>query len=444
MNISRRLYGVLSIAACLCCSILSIWFSYDHYYSKELVSLKMGLPWIQSMGINLSFGIDPVCALIAPILIISMLYCLLISKLDEEKDSLYFIYMMALMVGASGFIISRNIAIKILFWEICWVPIFFIMIGEGKKSIAAHFSIIWFISELMMISGLVLLYTQMGQNHQIEKLSALRNSDLNTEIIFWLFMSGIVLRSMLLPFNKLLAKIIEELPSSFSSMISVLMPSLSLVFMVQVIIPIFQIQLNTYNIYLSTSLIIIAGINLIGFIKEKTVYSVINAQIIVFTSIMLACLAAIDRTSITGAIEMMTLKLPLNLLIVSCGVMAARHEMKIKSVYTWIFVSAILLSFGIPGLSLFGPIFKVVGFWNTQQLWLGISICTILAALLVITSFIISKEMDMNNRSDHALSYPAVITAVIIMIISILAASSYSPMKDMSDNYFKGISGDMY
>lgn len=444
LRVSKVYQGIISITASLLSLSLYILFSYEHYYSQELVSSRSLISWIPSIGIDLSMGIEPITAIIGPILSVVVLYCLLISKFEEEKESPYFIKIMLVMFSVSGFIISRNVAVKLLFWESCWIPIFLNLITKDNKSIAFRFSIYWFVAELALMSGLVFMFINMGNTYETEKVSVFRNSTVTTDTTFWLFMSGILIRAMVLPFNKLINSTTKELSVGFSSIINVILPVLPLIFMMQVMLPIFKFSLDVYGPYISISLIMISFIHLFYFIKDKSLYNVINVQLPIYNAVILSCLCVINQGLTTSGIEMMAVRIPLSLLVVSAGMISAEHGLAIKSNYSWSFILAILLSFGIPGFALFQPLFKIIWFWNSHLLWVGVSVFAVFSILLIFTSYIMAKTTEQSSRTRHRMSYIAFITGIVLIIMAVLIPTRYSPAKSLLSNYYKGISGDMY
>jgi len=424
--------GVVSIIATVSCLVLSIFFSYAFYDLQSPTPFLYSFDWIRDWGVNFTLSMDGITATLIPIVFLILTFCIVLSK-SEEKDGLYYFLIMSFTTAIIGFCLSYNFILKIFFWEACWIPIFFILLNENKKGLAMSFSKIWFISELLLIIGSIFAYNHFGTNTGSKQI---------TNLVFWLFIITASVRVMIFPLDKLVDKITKECSRGFSIIVVSILPLLSLVFLIQVVVPSFpgllnQCEFTLYFVFLSLGLC-----RVLRSINDKSLSSIINSQIIVFNAMLIGFILIFNKASLESTMELLSLKLILNTVILFCGLVAIKKGLNTKKLYFWLMVISLVMSFGLIEVSFSKPMFSIVSFLNSKQTFSGFYSLFLILLLLFITSIRISHTT--NSKIDvveNSGIYHYVLSGIMIfLVLSALCISIFpEPIQNFSSTYHKNI-----
>ncbi len=422
--------GIVSIVAIVSCLILSIFLSYNFYNLQEPASFLYFSEWITSWGIDFTISIDGITATLIPIVFLTLTFCIVLSR-AEEKDGLYYFLIMFLITSLVGFCLSYNFVLKIIFWEACWIPIFFIILNENKKNIAMLFSKTWFISELFLVTGSIIAYNHLSTNIGSKQILQLdQTSVLVTNLIFWLFIITVSIRAMIFPLDKLVDKITKECSAGFSIIVVSTLPLLPIIFLIQVVLPSFPVQVSQYGFTLYFIFLGLGLFRILKSIKDKSLSSIINSQIIVFNAILVGFTLRLNQGSLEAVMELISLKLILNVVIIFCGIEAIRRGLNTKKLYFWLMMASLVMSFGL------------IEVLFSKQSFSGLYSLLLILLLLFITSIRISRATGQKTEAvGNGGIYPSIVLVVaMILVLSALCISIFpEPIQSFSSTYYKSV-----
>ncbi len=187
------------------------------------------LPWIQSLGINYSLGVDGISVLLVVLTALLTPLCILASFPIEQKVKNYMAFMLLLECGITGVFVSTNLFLFYIFWELMLIPAYF-LVGSwgGTRRIYAAFKFVIFTSvgSFIMLAGIIAI----GYYHQIAagggytlELSSLLNTKLDTGVQLWLFLAfaaAFAVKVPFVPFHSWLPDTYSEAPAPVTAMLS--------------------------------------------------------------------------------------------------------------------------------------------------------------------------------------------------------------------------------
>jgi NADH-quinone oxidoreductase subunit M len=118
-------------------------------------------PWITTLGINFSVGIDGISLLLVLLTTVITPGIILSALKDESKSSSFFSLILLMQSALIGVFVARDGFLFYLFWEIALIPIYFICLfwgGDNRGQITLKFFIYTLTGSLFMLVGLIYLY----------------------------------------------------------------------------------------------------------------------------------------------------------------------------------------------------------------------------------------------------------------------------------------------
>ncbi len=213
-------------------------------------------PWIDSLGISYSLGIDGISLLV--LLACSLLFPLIFAVYSGKTKG-YYANLLIAQGAMLGAICATDIVLFYIFWEIMLLPIFF-MIGlwGGEKRLAATLKItIYTIAgSLLMLAALV--YVGVSYHSQFGawsfNIADLRNLDLSggfAVTAFIMFMIAFAIKIPLFPFHTWLPDAYTEAPTSTTFVLSAIMAKIGVYAVIRFVIPVFEIEFARFALLLS-------------------------------------------------------------------------------------------------------------------------------------------------------------------------------------------------
>lgn len=183
--------------------------------------------WVPAIGSEIIFGID---GLSAPILVLTGLLtfiAILYSKMRiKEKKPAYYTLLLILEVGLIGVFVSLDFVLFFIFWEICLVPMFFIIAVWGEEN-SLYASIKFFIythlGGLFLLLAILAIYlnSPIQTFSMIELTQIARNytTHLQTLIFIGVFI-GVGIKMPIFPFHTWLPDAHVEAPTPGSILLA--------------------------------------------------------------------------------------------------------------------------------------------------------------------------------------------------------------------------------
>lgn len=170
MGKSKHSYTIALITSLLCVlpmlGLLAAfdWTHGDHY------QFAWSIPWLPSLGMNLSIGVDSVAMLLIALSVLLGPIVVLASK-SAIKDNrrMYYAWLMVLQAAMVGVFASRDLLLFYIFFEFTLLPMFVLIRVFGSTNRVAasiKFFLYTFTGSMMTLAGLVyvvyFVYTQTG------------------------------------------------------------------------------------------------------------------------------------------------------------------------------------------------------------------------------------------------------------------------------------------
>lgn len=194
-------------------------------------NLTYHLPWIESLGINLSLNLDPLS--LAMILLTTILLPLILltgTSKAYPNEKLFYSLVMFMAFAMVGSFLSSNAILYYVFWEISLIPIYFIVflwgVGSHEEKLKAvtTFFVQTFAGSLFMLASLIYLYS-IAQSFEISALIAAgRSLPLTNQIwVFLGFFLAYAIKTPIFPFHTWQADIYMRAPAVGSMLLAGIM-----------------------------------------------------------------------------------------------------------------------------------------------------------------------------------------------------------------------------
>ena len=169
---------------------------------------ELNTPWLASLGINFSVGIDGI-SLILILLTTFLVPLIILSTFERQTPYSKTFYFLVLTMEAAliGVFTARDAFLFYVFWELALIPIYFITLmwgGEDKNKITFKFFLYTLAGSLFMLLAIILLYiNNPARTFDINQLYAVGASlDFGTQaFIFWSFFLAFAIKMPIFPFH---------------------------------------------------------------------------------------------------------------------------------------------------------------------------------------------------------------------------------------------------
>lgn len=169
----------------------------------------LNYPWIASLGITFSVGIDGISLLL--VLLTTLLTPLIILssfKNNYEKPVSFYSLILFMEMALVGVFAALDGFLFYVFWEMALIPIYFICLrwgGVNRGAVTLKFFIYTLAGSLVMLVGLIYLYYQTPATHTF-KIGALyaagQSLPASTQgIIFWAMFLAFAIKMPVFPFH---------------------------------------------------------------------------------------------------------------------------------------------------------------------------------------------------------------------------------------------------
>jgi NADH-quinone oxidoreductase subunit M len=209
---------------------INLYIDFDPHASMQFVEHHA---WIVQYGISYSIGVDGVS--LGIVMMNALLMPLVTIGLYKQRDNRgYWINLLFVQGGIMGAVLSLDLMLFYLFWELMLLPIFFMIgiYGYGKSSfIAMKFNMYTIFGSLMMLISI--LYIAVEHKEQFGyytfALDALKNIELSfvpSLLVFGGFMIAFAIKIPIFPFHTWLSDTYRSAPTGIVIVMSALMAKL--------------------------------------------------------------------------------------------------------------------------------------------------------------------------------------------------------------------------
>lgn len=209
---------------------IGLYMDFDPNASMQLVEFH---PWIAEYGIAYHIGVDGVS--LGIVMMNAIIMPLVAIALYKQRDKHgYWINLLFVQGGIMGAVLSLDLMLFYLFWEVMLLPIFFMigLFGYGRNHfITMKFNMYTIFGSLMML--IAILYIAVQYKEQFGTYSFdlydLKNTTLNTTeslLVFSGFMIAFAIKIPIFPFHTWLSDTYRSAPIGAVIVMSALMAKL--------------------------------------------------------------------------------------------------------------------------------------------------------------------------------------------------------------------------
>jgi NADH-quinone oxidoreductase subunit M len=378
---------------------------------QEAFNVK--IPWITSFNIFYSLGVDGIS--MPMILLTSALFliCMVSSWSVTKSVKGYYALLLMLQSTVFGVFLALDFFLFYVYWEVMLIPMFFLIGiwgGENREYAAVKFFLYTFFGSILMLVGMVALYTVTGQGAESFDILALQGgkfinetvSMFGTEIsfskLFFIFMFiGFAIKVPVFPFHTWLPHAHVQAPTAVSVILAGVLLKMGTYGFLRIAFPIFP----SAAVYFSEAIAWLGLINIIygAFcamaqtdVKRLIAYSSVSHMGFVMLGI-----AAMTIQGMNGAVlQMFNHGTSTAMMFLLIGVLYERsHHRWITRpdgtkgfgglytqlpIFSIIFIIAMFASMGLPGLS--GFISEALIFLGIYERFTTITVLALIGLLL--------------------------------------------------------------
>ncbi len=335
--------------------------------------LFQDLPWIESLGIRYTLGMDGISLLLVILTGVVTLIAMLVSwRSIDQRVALHYLLILAMESGIMGVFLSLDLFLFYLFWELMLIPMFFLIgiWGHGHNIYSAlKFFLYTLVGSLLMLLAIITLYLIHGSQSGSYSfaLTSMINTTLSPSAGLWLyaaFLLAFAVKFPLVPLHTWLPDAHTDAPTAGSVILAGLLLKTGAYGLIRFGYPLFPEAANTLTpLLIALAVIGIIYASWIAFaqqdMKRLVAYSSIGHMGFVALGI-----AAWTPLALSGAVlQMVNHGLTTSALFALVGMLDERaHTRQIEAygglwgkipLFSAFFVLFSMASAGLPGLNNF-------------------------------------------------------------------------------------------
>jgi NADH-quinone oxidoreductase subunit M len=229
------------------------------FQRNETVQFAINIPWITSLGLNFSVGIDGISLplvlltnLLTPLIILSAF------ERDYAKPATFYGLILMMQMALVGVFVARDGLLFYLFWEMALIPIYFICLiwgGEKRGKITLKFFIYTLAGSLFMLLALVYIYLQTpNRTFEIEALyETARMLGLHDQnLIFWAMFIAFAIKIPVFPFHTWQPDTYTVAPTQGTMLLSGIMLKMGLFGLIRWMVPLAPMAFKEWHFVVIT------------------------------------------------------------------------------------------------------------------------------------------------------------------------------------------------
>jgi NADH-quinone oxidoreductase subunit M len=228
INLVKTVYIIVTLTVLYLA--FSLYFDFDPHSSMQFIEYH---PWISAYGINYHVGVDGVSlGIVMMNAIIMPIVAIVLHR--QRDDGGYWINLLFVQGGVMGAVLSLDLMLFYLFWEIMLLPIFFMLglFGYGKNIyVAMKFNMYTIFGSLMMLIAILYIAVQYKEqfgsySFELDELKNLTLSSVESLFVFGGFMLAFAIKIPIFPFHTWLSDTYRSAPTGIVIVMSALMAKL--------------------------------------------------------------------------------------------------------------------------------------------------------------------------------------------------------------------------
>ena len=433
------LASLLELAASLAVAYL--------FDSSNPSSFAIAQPWIESLGVSFSVGLDGISLLLV-LLTTVLVPFILFSGGNEHKSYTFYGLVLLMQMALVGVFMARDGFLFYVFWEIALIPIYFICLlwgGENRAKITFKFFVYTLEGSLFMLVGLIYLYYQTEGTHSFDVQALYKAgqslSSVEQSYLFWAFFLAFAIKMPVFPFHTWQPDTYTSAPFQGTMLLSAIMLKMGIYGVLRWLLPIVPLGVAQWG---QTAIILsVIGILYASFIAivQKDIKRLIAYSSIAHVGLISAGVFTLSKIGLQGAvIQMMSHGLVVFGLFYCVEIIATRTKTGVIAelggirtkapIFTTVFLIILLGSIALPFTSGFVGEFLLINSLINYNLVIGglAAISTILGAVYMLRAFQQSmlgeESLKTSNFIDLTLQEKVVLfpIALLVLIIGVYPA----------------------
>jgi len=404
------------------------------------------VPWIPSLGINFSVGMDGISLLLVLLTTGLVPFILLSSfKMPNQKSANFYALVLLMQMALVGVFTALDGFLFYVFWEMALIPIYFICLIWGDESrvpVTFKFFVYTLAGSLFMLLALLFLYYQTPGNHSFD-IHALYKAgrELSTfqqGIIFWGLFLAFAIKMPIFPFHTWQPDTYTAAPMEGTMLLSGIMLKMGFYGLIRWLLPLVPLGVKEWGFTAITLSVIGIVYASIVAINQKDFKRLIAYASIAHVGLISAGLLTSSKLGMQGAlIQMISHGILAFALFYICEIISTRSNTRIITslgglrtsapILTTIFVVVILGTIALPFTSGFVGEFLLLNALFQYNMVLGAvgGLTIILGAVYLLPAFQYMM-LGKNNapgadiadltRHEKIVLYPIVVLVFVIGI----------------------------
>lgn len=376
---------------------LPLLFAFDSGWGEfQLTHEKLeNLSWISSLGIRYYVGVDGISLFLVLLTTILTPICILSTyKAVNHRVKEYMIALLVLETGMIGALVSLDLFLFYVFWEVMLIPMYLIIgVWGGKERVkaAVKFFIFTMVGSVLMLAALLYVYYHIpaGPDHSFSVQNAWAAAQgLSAGEQAWLFAAfalAFAIKVPLFPFHTWLPDAHVQAPTAGSVILAGVLLKMGTFGLIRYAIPMFPQAAIKYGAYIAVLAVIGIIFGALMAMIQKDVKGLVAYSSISHLGFVVLGLFALNSQGITGGVyQMLAHGVSTGGLFLAVGFLyERRHKRGIEDfggvakqlpVFSTFFVIIMLASVGLPGLCGFvGEYLVLFGTAQSDTLHFGVT-----------------------------------------------------------------------
>jgi NADH-quinone oxidoreductase subunit M len=212
-------------------------------YFKSDVQWTANVEWIPALGSRFAVGGDGLGKLLTLLTAVSFPIIFIATyRSSYTKPNRFFGLMLLSQAGLMGVFLATDALLFYFFWELALIPAYFLCStwgGERRIPVTFKFFIYTFIASLMMLVGIIYVYTKTPD--QSFALSSFYNVNLSYQEeswLFWLFFIAFAVKMPIFPFHTWQPDTYEQSPTAATMVLSGIMVKMGVFGVMRWLVPV--------------------------------------------------------------------------------------------------------------------------------------------------------------------------------------------------------------
>jgi len=382
------------------------------------------LPWIESLGVRYSLGLDGLSLILILLTAFLFLLCVLVSwKQIETRVGPFHFFLLVMQCGIQGVFLSTDLFLFYLFWEVQLIPMFFLIgVWGHERRLYATVKFVLFTvagSLLMLLSliGLVILHgSQTGEyTFALSQLTHTPLAGVSGTVLYAAFLLAFGIKIPLIPVHTWLPDAHTEAPTAGSVILAGLLLKTGAYGLLRIAFPLFPAAA-------AASAPLLLGLGLAGLVyaslialAQKDIKRLVAYSSVAHMALVVIGVAVWNRMTLTGSLlQLVNHGLTTSALFILVGILDERvhsrsladlgglwKRMPVFSAFLLFFAMA---SLGLPGLNNFvGELLILVGAFQARPA-VAVAGFAGLMLTLVYVLHLVQEALLGEARQEHDLS----------------------------------------